>query len=506
MSSSVNNDKRNYSLIFNSIFFNETIQKSFLNFLSKELNREPLEFIIEVETLKKNNKLIEKSEYIYLKYIKEYSSHEINMSTEYKNYFKDYFEKNTKNGDLEKYFEQLVFILKKELEYDNFMRFIKSKDCEKLIELNKTDDKIVFSEKIKKFPYSNLDFHTYFITEKDIEFMDHISKDNFDLKLVYKNEKTRTNAFISTEISDFLPNISFGERAVMSKYTMIYPFSIEKTLQIQFHFNPIHVETLKYIKIENMKEEFEKLDENIKNYNGIDNYDEKRIRNISCYQLIFDMIAMIPKQTLNCVTSFVYNPIEEELKYYGKLVVPEKDIEGYVNKVHEKTIKINNKEKKIKYKSAIGFSFGSLKKLGDNKTSCSNFTVLTIAKNKKVTKFLMKMALPKMIKEKIKIINDLNDQNNEIFNQDFILYKQVKDLMEYYENLFKKNEKLEKNEKMEFNENEKMENENKFKESEKILESKENLENQNDNLIEDDKLNENIMDNEINNETLLEDY
>jgi hypothetical protein len=467
-------DKRNYSLIFNSIFTNETIQKSFLKFLSKELNREPFEFIIEVETLKKNQKLIEKSENLYLKYIKEYSSHEINISDEYKKYFKEYFEKNEKNENFEKHIEQLVSLMKKELEYDNFMRFIKSKECEKLIELYKTDEKIVFSEKIKKFPFSNLDFNTYFITKKDIEFMDHISKDNFDLKLVYKNEKTRTNAFISTELSDFLPNLSFGERAVMTKYTIIYPFSMAKTFYIHFHFNPIQVETIKYIKIEDMKEEFENLDENIKNYNEID---EKIPRNISCYNAIFDMLPMLPKQNLDCVTCLQYNPVEEEIKFYGKMVIREKDIDGYINKIHEKTININDKENKIKYKSSIGFSFGIFKKLDENKTSLSNFTVLTIAKNKKISKLLMKYTIPNMIKEKIKMINKLKSQKdelskriikelnfsniNEVTNLNFIVFEQVKDLMEYYENLeSKKNFNYLENENLESKKNINLENEN----------------------------------------------
>jgi hypothetical protein len=435
-----NKDKRNYSLIYESVFNNDEIKKEFSIFLKKERNLEPFEFILEVEKIKNEKDFEEKAKEVYLKYIKSNSSHEINISNEEKQKFKQIFE--SKEIKIKRnVFDKLLQIIKTELKMDNYLRFTKSKECEKLIENNKKDETIVCSDKKKIFPYTNLDFSSFYITTKDIEFLDHISKDSLSWKLSYKNEKEKAYGFISSEVSDFLPNISFGESAVMIKYSLIYPMSMAKTFYLHFLFEAINLETLMYTPYENMKEEFEKLDDGLKKFNNSTNTDNY-VRSVSCCSYLMSYFPIGPKY---CLTSMIYDEKEEELKYYGKIMVPDEDIDGYLKKTHKKKIKTKKGEKEVKFTSSIGFSYGSFKKLDENRTISTNVTILTVSKNKNLTKLLMKTTLPIIVKNKIKDIKtkkvpkemdfyNINDYCDP-FWKDLILYKQVKDLMEYYKNL-----------------------------------------------------------------------
>jgi hypothetical protein len=118
------------------------------------------------------------------------------------------------------YFE-VVKIIINEIKYDNFPRFVNSKEFEILFEKYKNDKNVIGSYKQKNFPYSEVDFQTHMVTEKDIEFLLEIFKETMDMKLVYQIKEKKANGFVSVcNLETIMPNLEFSKNSGILKSTV----------------------------------------------------------------------------------------------------------------------------------------------------------------------------------------------------------------------------------------------------------------------------------------------
>jgi hypothetical protein len=123
----------NYELLFSSVFTNETVKVEFKNFLQSEFNLEPFLFILEVEELEamETEKQVQKSLSILKKYIQDNAEFQINISFDKKKeILKLYEDQQTIKSWILKVtptetFDQITKILKQELNYDPFKRFVR---------------------------------------------------------------------------------------------------------------------------------------------------------------------------------------------------------------------------------------------------------------------------------------------------------------------------------------------------------------------------------------------
>jgi hypothetical protein len=205
------------------------------------MNSEPYEYIKEAELITENN-IEEKIHELYDSFLKVKGKRELNLSQEDRDSFEKVYLKNYKKIDqegievmeLKNFFEvekvkeeenqkrykemkneieKLIEISKRELESDPFPRFLRTEEGMKLFDKNLYNEEIVGCFLQKQFPYTEKDFQNYYITDKDIEFLDQMLKESNSWELVYSNNEWQANGYISVDCDTFLPNLSFAKMA-----------------------------------------------------------------------------------------------------------------------------------------------------------------------------------------------------------------------------------------------------------------------------------------------------
>jgi len=185
-------DKDNYELNFGSIFTHDTIKTAFKKFLKTEFNEEPLLFILEVEELEKI-KNDEKKGQVFIKILKKYifegAERQINISFDKKKDLLELYEqqKNSESWILKltpaETFENVIKNLKQELNYDPFKRFVRTKECEKLMIQHHKENTVVVPKIFKSFDYKLEDFVTPDIVDTDFQFALSLLKDDYSWKV-----------------------------------------------------------------------------------------------------------------------------------------------------------------------------------------------------------------------------------------------------------------------------------------------------------------------------------
>jgi hypothetical protein len=118
-------NKSNYIFIQKEIFNNNDLLAEFHKFLKKEFNEDPLDYLLDLKKLKesKENK-IEKAKEIYITYLQDKSKKELNLASDIKLKFKNFFEKKElKEDNISEIFNDIEIQIKKELLLDNYFRF-----------------------------------------------------------------------------------------------------------------------------------------------------------------------------------------------------------------------------------------------------------------------------------------------------------------------------------------------------------------------------------------------
>jgi hypothetical protein len=177
----------NYELLFSSVFTNETVKTAFKNFLKSEFNLEPFLFILEVEELESiaPEKQLQKSISILKKYIQDEAEFQINISFDKKKEILKLYEiQQTKEIWIleetpKETFDQITKIIKQELNYDPFKRFVRTKICSELMEKFYKETSIVAPKILKSFEYNMDSFKDPFIEDLDFEFALSLMADNY---------------------------------------------------------------------------------------------------------------------------------------------------------------------------------------------------------------------------------------------------------------------------------------------------------------------------------------
>jgi len=208
-----------------------------------------------------------------------------------------------------------------------------------------------------------------------------------------------------------------------------------------------HHEIDSYIPFEKMEEQYNKLDDSIKNKKKYKN-EEKRSLAIS--DLYFHVSSLLPINCSKWVTSTTYDKDKEELWVYTKYVVPTGKDLNFVNKKETHEFNKNGKKIKKKVKYGIGFNVLLFKKIDENRTFKTGIFIMSLSKSKLIKKSVFTALLRNQMKTQYNELSmyikrtpshldfsNIDDINKDEIYNGHVIYKQVKDLMKNFE----KNEK-----------------------------------------------------------------
>ena len=107
--------------------------------------------------------------------------------------------------DTKQFLEQLKNLFLGYYKSNEFQQFLKTPIAEKLIKKNKKQKKTIVPILTQKFDYSDEDFEIDHITQKDLDFFEHISKEKQHTETLFKNEKY--SLWLMNQ--NYFPNVSY---------------------------------------------------------------------------------------------------------------------------------------------------------------------------------------------------------------------------------------------------------------------------------------------------------
>lgn len=223
-------DRSKYYLNPLSIFSVPEVKKAFLAHCQHEHNSQALLFIEQVELLDKASNPFTHAEEIINTFIVTNAPFEINISAENKKQIIEDYNKALKNRSTiqaRKLFSHLKDIVMFELLNDVFPRFVRTQRCTDAVTKVLHLQNIVMPREVITFPYKDEDFEIFLITQKDINFMRHLGKDDFDWQLLGA-KSTKMNTYFSAK--NFMPEVSFMKNMALAKFEVIFRFPFEKVV------------------------------------------------------------------------------------------------------------------------------------------------------------------------------------------------------------------------------------------------------------------------------------
>jgi len=129
--------------------------------------------------------------------------------------------------DFDGNFLMLKTAVSKELQFDCFKRFIRTRDCQSLVVKFSSSSDLVVPQMSQLFPYTDSDFVSHSVSDTDINFHKMIQKDNPNWELLgsFVGKNYRGSCFWSN--INYLPKLSFP--VSIFKYECLLPFSLSQT-------------------------------------------------------------------------------------------------------------------------------------------------------------------------------------------------------------------------------------------------------------------------------------
>jgi len=284
--------------------------------------------------MKKKEKKEENLTKITNTFLKAGAEKELNLPATLRKEFLTAFE-NKGSGDTSDIFDDVEELVKKDLEVDNFTRFIRTKECMNFLKKNMDNTDIMIPESRKLFKYTEKDFQTWESTEKDVNFIDYLEKDSYEWEMAYSVGKVKGFYGFCKSI---LPDMPEAEKFGILKVQIILDEDIEKVANVVFPVEGI----IKGFHVNQLLKEDEK--EN-----------EERISFISfhVHNAISTGSELFKKFNLKsvCASSIKLeyndNKVPNSISYYSKYVTDEEN-QDLASQVKVKKMKINvgGKEKK----------------------------------------------------------------------------------------------------------------------------------------------------------------
>jgi uncharacterized protein YerC len=228
---------KDYYIKDTSIFQTEEMGELFYKFLKTEYNTEPYDFIKEcneIKSLKSIKEKLEKIKLIFETFIKEDSKKQINLSGETLSRIIKEYEKLTEDENEEFYndfYNKTVKSIKIELINDSFPRFTRWESCKEALVKYISNEDIVIHKKQLQYPYSDMDFQKWIVTEKDISFLDEVTRDSYiwSLSGTMKKKNITANYFYLSNLEKMLPGYHFSKTLCFAKIDLIVSFNILET-------------------------------------------------------------------------------------------------------------------------------------------------------------------------------------------------------------------------------------------------------------------------------------
>jgi len=214
---------------FDALFKYKEIGAVYHDFLKKDHSEESWEFLMELINLSliTNRKEAEKKvEYIVETFLKDGANKEINTSHETKNTTLQRLESG-KNVDA---FKDIRTKIVTEMKYDSFKRFVRSKECAKIIEKFAQNTEVILPVLAERFNYSDMDFDVQKLFDEDLKFMEILYQDSpyWEYLNSFKEGDCYGNTFWSHE--NYIPNVSKAAGVSIAKYDIVLPYDFEHVL------------------------------------------------------------------------------------------------------------------------------------------------------------------------------------------------------------------------------------------------------------------------------------
>jgi hypothetical protein len=168
------------------------------------------------------------------------------------------------------------------------------------------------------------------LTEKDIEFLKDLSKEDLEYEMLWSSKKIQANTFFSVGLEKKLPNLSISKKLGFIKTQLIFNGTLEQVVYSVLNFD-VSQPKLKYrnnVKYYNHKElltEIKKLPEKLKWKSGNHINTKNGERTMAEIDYTYYVLPLSPMMRLKWVSSCAYDVIEEELTVYAKMVTGNKE-------------------------------------------------------------------------------------------------------------------------------------------------------------------------------------
>lgn len=223
------------------IFTNKEFSNAFFEFLKKESNTEPMDFIKiimedenktfkEEEALKKTKELVET-------YLKDNSVKGLNISGKNKKEIMDEYHLSIEKNKWmmsEPYpivFQKILKSLKDDLTIDTFPRFLRDDLCLKLFQKYWKDTKLFLPKVSYQYPIKNDHFKTPYITEMELLYYKNLLKmDSLDFKLIESKKKHGLVYHTYISKKNYLPFVSFANNTITYQFEAVIKFPIQHVL------------------------------------------------------------------------------------------------------------------------------------------------------------------------------------------------------------------------------------------------------------------------------------
>jgi hypothetical protein len=163
-----------------------------------------------------------------------------------------------------------------------------------------------------------------------------LNKEDLEWELIWSSKKVRANTFYSIGLEKRLSNMSISKKLGFIKSTLIMNGTLEQVVYTMLNFDVSqpklkYKKNIKYLTHEQLKSEMIKLPEKLKWKTGNHintKYGERSMAEIDYTYFVFPMFPMMRSKW---VCSFQYDPKEEALNFYAKIITgnPDDDVSNY---------------------------------------------------------------------------------------------------------------------------------------------------------------------------------
>jgi hypothetical protein len=378
---SQNNQEKQLTIQFDSVFIEKNIQKEFELFLEKPFE---LQFLIELKELEnttQTKKIQEKVKDIFENFLLQGSFQELEIPEKMKNSLLDFYEslmlervENTHFLEMLttdvviKFFKPLSEKITGDLKENKWKEFLTTPSGENLVKKHRKNSFICIPAVAEIFLYKDEYFQHPYIFDSDFDFAEMLHNDSKQWNLL-STQKNILDIYISS--INYLPCVSFARNTECLKFECNIPASLERvTLNYTTNEGKMKagnlislIETVDYLNFEELKSTF------------IENNWEEEIgkfeRNLAINTSQIQLTSILNKRIQHYSTSMKYDEESESIEIVSKSFM--KDCQAYYES-NESSPQLG--KKKTKVYPVFSFSFIKYQKLSEQNVNVSIISIL----------------------------------------------------------------------------------------------------------------------------------